>query len=190
MNNNQQKTITKQVKESFIRSSISIFNNEYFIVDREELVENEQHISFRRDALLVKTKHIFEDNAYTITFLSKNTADFFQVMVNDHFPETDEIKNKERFSSKLKRKIRFLYPDERFNTLPNVYIDISINNKPVGRIRFRLFDGLVPKTAAYFRALCTGKKGVGYNGSTFHRVVPGLMVQSNNFYLHFFCIIN
>ncbi|CAF4959862.1 unnamed protein product, partial [Rotaria magnacalcarata] len=143
MNNNQQKTITKQVKESFIRSSISIFNNEYFIVDRE----------------------------------SKNTADFFQVMVNDHFPETDEIKNKERFSSKLKRKIRFLYPDERFNTLPNVYIDISINNKPVGRIRFRLFDGLVPKTAAYFRALCTGKKGVGYNGSTFHRVVPGLMVQ-------------
>ncbi|CAM4749363.1 unnamed protein product [Rotaria magnacalcarata] len=173
MNNNQQKTITKQVKESFIRSSISIFNNEYFIVDREELVENEQHISFRRDALL-----------------SKNTADFFQVMVNDHFPETDEIKNKERFSSKLKRKIRFLYPDERFNTLPNVYIDISINNKPVGRIRFRLFDGLVPKTAAYFRALCTGKKGVGYNGSTFHRVVPGLMVQSNNFYLHFFCIIN
>ena len=32
------------------------------------------------------------------------------------------------------------------------YFDVTIDNKPVGRIVFSLFDDLVPKTAENFRA--------------------------------------
>ncbi|MGW4235488.1 peptidylprolyl isomerase [Streptomyces sp. NPDC004749] len=63
----------------------------------------------------------------------------------------------------------------------NVYFDVTADGRPLGRIVFKLFDDVVPKTAKNFRELATGEHGFGYARSPFHRVIPGFMLQGGDF---------
>lgn len=69
---------------------------------------------------------------------------------------------------------------------PKVFFDITIGDKPAGRVEMELFADTCPKTAENFLKLCEGTKNkdgkaLHFKGSSFHRVIPEFMCQGGDF---------
>src|SRR5665647_834617 len=64
---------------------------------------------------------------------------------------------------------------------PVVYMDIGTNKQMIGRVLFEVYSDKVPRTAKNFIELSKRKKGQGYKGSTFHRIIPQFMIQGGDF---------
>ncbi|VEU34890.1 unnamed protein product [Pseudo-nitzschia multistriata] len=71
-----------------------------------------------------------------------------------------------------------------------VFFDMSIDGNEVGRIVVGLYGNAVPKTTLNFETLAKGDtthprgRKLSYEGSTFHRIIPGFMIQGGDFTNH------
>ena len=71
---------------------------------------------------------------------------------------------------------------------PRVFFDLAIGEREIGRLEMELFWDIVPRTAENFRSLCngavassgSGKKALTFEGSAFHRIIPGFMAQGGD----------
>ncbi|KAH8105373.1 cyclophilin-like domain-containing protein [Cristinia sonorae] len=79
---------------------------------------------------------------------------------------------------------RFTTSASTAGTMSKVFFDVAVDTKPAGRIVFKLYDDVVPKTARNFRELATGQHGFGYKDSIFHRIIPNFMLQGGDFTRH------
>ncbi|NXL48735.1 PPIL6 protein, partial [Podilymbus podiceps] len=68
-----------------------------------------------------------------------------------------------------------------------VYLEIAIEEQPVGRLLFELFSDACPKTCENFRALCAGGakslcdgRELTYKNSLFHRLVKNGWIQGGD----------
>ncbi|XP_033957025.1 peptidylprolyl isomerase Fa [Pseudochaenichthys georgianus] len=90
-----------------------------------------------------------------------------------------QIKNRMRYSTPGVAAVKLFSSRPAKN--PSVFLDIEADSEPLGRITIELNAAVVPKTAANFKALCTGEPGFGFKGSVFHRIIPGFMCQGGDF---------
>jgi cyclophilin family peptidyl-prolyl cis-trans isomerase len=70
----------------------------------------------------------------------------------------------------------------------HVFMDLEEDGKPIGMVTLGLFGDAAPRTVENFRSLSTGEKGstadgtpLHYKGSSFHRIIPGFMIQGGDF---------
>ncbi|XP_043280475.1 peptidyl-prolyl cis-trans isomerase-like [Venturia canescens] len=89
--------------------------------------------------------------------------------------------NRHAQPSRIMEKISLSKPIED-RTRPICYFEIviAVNYRKLGNLIFQLFDNVVPKTCQNFISFCRGFNGLSYQGTPFHRIVPGYWCQGGD----------
>ncbi|KAF1635265.1 Problable inactive peptidyl-prolyl cis-trans isomerase-like 6, partial [Eudyptes filholi] len=82
---------------------------------------------------------------------------------------------------------KYLKNSQASSTHVFVYLEIAIEEQPVGRLLFELFSDACPRTCENFRALCAGGvtsprdgRELTYKNSLFHRLVKNGWIQGGD----------
>ncbi|CAF3397872.1 unnamed protein product [Rotaria socialis] len=151
-------------------------------------------IDYKKDDLFITTKHSFSGAQYTVE-LSTTGSQFhasFSIKKQNQFADNINYlianMNSKIDGALTRLKVQNNGRNPAKKCDPNVYFEISANNIPIGRIIFKLFDAVVPKTTANFRALRTGEKGFGgditnHDGTSGKSIYPEFYFADENFKL-------
>ena len=131
------------------------------------------------------SRPVWADEEWLQTYSGKESLKISNAEPTENTEELEIQKN-----AKLKRQgqeaveIAGAQTGKKSKKNPQVYFDVKIGSSNAGRIIMLLRADVAPLTAENFRALCTGEKGIGYKNSTFHRIIPGFMLQGGDFTNH------
>ncbi|NXJ43300.1 PPIL6 protein, partial [Ciconia maguari] len=83
--------------------------------------------------------------------------------------------------------MKYLKNSQASSTHVFVYLEIAIEEQPIGRLLFELFSDVCPRTCENFRALCAGGatssrdgRELTYKNSLFHRLVKNGWIQGGD----------
>ena len=119
-----------------------------------------------------------------------------RVLPDDAFWEIDDVDDvrcvilelTKRDYGKWEYLLKSQYKPPDVTITQKCFMELSIDGETAGRIEVGLYGAHVPKTTANFASLCAGDKGDGSLGkplhfekSSFHRIIPGFMLQGGDF---------
>lgn len=140
------------------------------------------------------------DQPHVTTTISENKAnphrDRLVAFYKKHNPSKLDTVDSTLLSYQGRETLLFEKLEKKYNNKfkppqgngPICFMEFEIGGQHVGIVRVKLYHDQAPLACDNFRALCTGKHGIGRSGkplcfrnSTVHRVVPNFCIQGGDF---------
>ena len=115
-------------------------------------------------------------NKFNYTIINKNSKDSADNNNDDYINDDDEYDEDFNATEETMNIIDSLH-NKLLSKSNQVYLDIKIDNKFIGKLIFDLNENIVPKTCENFIELCKNK---AYKNNKFHRLVNDFCIQGGD----------